>query len=95
MESVIGDPRFQILSEDEIVNSVIAETNDEIVTDEEECDEIDNKGPKHSKAFDAFETAMAWCERQSKCCSTQLLLLKKLRDLAATKRVTNLKQKNE
>ena len=85
LESDIGDPRFQILTEDEIVDSVIAETNDQIVTDEEKCDEIDNKGPTHSEAFDTFETAMAWCERQSECCSTQLLLLKRMRDLAAKK----------
>ena len=47
----------------------------------------------NAEAFDAFETAMAWCEQQNECCSTQLLFLKKMRDLAANKRVTNLKQK--
>ena len=40
-----------------------------------------------------FETAITWCERQSECCSAQLLLLKRMGDLAATERVTNLKQK--
>ena len=92
MERDIGVSGFQILTEDEIVDSVIAETNDEVVADEEECDEIDNKGPIRSEAFDAYETAMAWWERQSGCCSAQLLL-KRMRDLAATKRVANLKQK--
>ena len=93
MEKDIGDPGFQILTDEEIVGSVLAETNDEVLTDEEECDESEIKGPTHSEAFDAFETAMAWCEQQNECCSTQLLFLKKMKDLAATKRVTNLKQK--
>ena len=92
MEKDIGDPGFQILTDEEIVGSVLAETN-EVLTDEEECDESEIKGPTHSEAFDAFETAMAWCEQQNECCSTQLLFLKKMKDLAATKRVTNLKQK--
>ena len=72
------------------MGSVLAETNDEVLTDEEECDESQIKGPTHAEAF---ETAIAWCEQQNECCSTQLLFLKKMRDLAATKRVTNLKQK--
>ena len=93
LEKDIGDPGFQILTDEEIVGSVLAETNDEVLTDEEECDESEIKGPTHSEAFDAFETAMAWCEQQNECCSTQLLFLKKMKDLAATKRVTNLKQK--
>ena len=52
-----------------------------------------SKDPTHTEAFDAFETAMAWCKKQNECCSTQPLFLKRMRDLAATKRVTNLKQK--
>ena len=42
---------------------------------------------------DTFESALVWCERQSECCSTQLLLLKRRGDLSATKRETNLTQK--
>ena len=95
LEKDIGDPGFQILTDEEIVGSVLAETNDEVLTNEEKCDESEIKGSTHAEAFDAFKTAMEWCEQQNKCCSTQLLFLKKMRDLAATKRVTNLKQKNE
>ena len=62
------------------MESVLAETNDEVLTDEEECDESDIKSPTYAEAFDAFETAMAWCEQQKECCSTQLLFLKKMRD---------------
>ena len=76
----------------QLEKGVSGDTNHEVLTDEEECDESDIKGPTHAEAFDAFETAMAWCE-QNECLSTQLLFLKKMRDLAANKRVTNLKQK--
>ena len=59
---------------------MFAETNHENLTDEEECDESDIKGPTNAEAFNALETAMARCEQQSECCSTQLLLLEKMRD---------------
>ncbi|VVC27160.1 Hypothetical protein CINCED_3A011018 [Cinara cedri] len=45
------------------------------------------KGPTSSEAFTAFETGLEWFEKQAECCPTQLLLLKRLRDLAAGKRV--------
>ncbi|GFW05020.1 uncharacterized protein TNCV_598141 [Trichonephila clavipes] len=36
--------------------------------------------------FSALETAMKWYKQQSECYTTQLLLLKRIRDLAAEKR---------
>ncbi|GFV70144.1 uncharacterized protein TNCV_2552881 [Trichonephila clavipes] len=45
-----------------------------------------SKGPSNADAFSALETAMEWYEQQSKRCHTQLLLLKRVRDLAAKKR---------
>ena len=39
LESDIGDPGFQILTEDEIVGSVIAEATVEDATDIEKCNE--------------------------------------------------------
>ncbi|GFW96730.1 uncharacterized protein TNCV_2847861 [Trichonephila clavipes] len=58
---------------------------------DDEMDEDDNnnessKGPSNADAISALETAMEWYEQQSKCCSSQLLLLKRIRDLAAKKR---------
>ncbi|GFU88718.1 uncharacterized protein TNCV_4443951 [Trichonephila clavipes] len=41
---------------------------------------------KIANAFTALETAMELYEPQSKCCLTHLLLLKRIRDLAAKKR---------
>ncbi|GFU60613.1 uncharacterized protein TNCV_1730211 [Trichonephila clavipes] len=81
---------FQMLNDDEIVTSVQAESNP--VDDETDEDEDNNfessKGPSNAVSFSALETAMEWYEQQSECCPTQLLLLKRNRDLvcAAKKR---------
>ncbi|KAL4105253.1 hypothetical protein QTP88_020510 [Uroleucon formosanum] len=46
------------------------------------------KGPTSAEAFSEFETGLEWFEKQAECCPTQLLLLKRLRDLAAEKSVS-------
>ncbi|PSN51225.1 hypothetical protein C0J52_10562 [Blattella germanica] len=51
------------------------------------------KGPSNEEAFHCLETAMKWVEQQEECDDVQLLCLKRLRDLAAKKRVLSLKQK--
>ncbi|PRD35854.1 UNVERIFIED_CONTAM: hypothetical protein NCL1_10306 [Trichonephila clavipes] len=81
------DSGFQMLNDDEIVTSVQEESDP--VDDEADEDEDNNnnnersKGPSNADAFSALETAMEWYEQQSVCCLTQLLLLKRIRDLAA------------
>nr|CAD7395486.1 unnamed protein product [Timema cristinae] len=42
-------------------------------------------GPSHSDAYEAFQTAMNWLERQLEGTATQLVRLKRLRDMAANK----------
>ncbi|GFS55108.1 uncharacterized protein TNCV_2441781 [Trichonephila clavipes] len=46
-----------------------------------------SNGPSNADVFSALETAMEWYEQQSEYCPTQLLLLKRIRDLAAKKRM--------
>ncbi|GFV58869.1 hypothetical protein TNCV_4132311 [Trichonephila clavipes] len=48
-----------------------------------------SKGPSNAVAFRALETAMEWYEQPSECCPTQLLLMKRIGDLAAEKRSDN------
>lgn len=50
--------------------------------------------PTHAHALDCLETAMRWLERQDECNSQTLLVLKHLRDLAATKKYSELKLKS-
>lgn len=82
------DPADQMLSEDEIVTSV----KDNIMENEENSEAEDGyegsddiSYPTHSEAFNAFDVAMEWCEQQKECTPEQLLLLKRLKDLAARK----------
>ncbi|PRD33871.1 UNVERIFIED_CONTAM: hypothetical protein NCL1_16356 [Trichonephila clavipes] len=77
---------FQMLK-DEIVTSVQEESDpvdDE--TDEDNSNDDSSNGPTNADAFSALETAMEWYEQQSECCPTELLLLKRIRDLSAKKR---------
>ncbi|GFT87297.1 hypothetical protein TNCV_3954021 [Trichonephila clavipes] len=76
------DCEFQILNDDEIVNSVQEES--ELADDETDEDEDSNnnnessKSPSNADAFSALETALEWYEQQSECRPTQLLLLKRM-----------------
>ncbi|GFV15400.1 transposable element Tcb1 transposase [Trichonephila clavipes] len=77
-----------------IVTSVQEESN--LFDDETDEDEDNNnesrKGPSNADAFSALVTAMKWYEQQSECCPTQLLLLKRIRDLEAKKRRSSMVQ---
>ncbi|GFS94136.1 uncharacterized protein TNCV_3786091 [Trichonephila clavipes] len=77
-----------MLNNDEIVTSVQEESDlGEDETDEDvDTNNESSKGPSNADAFSALETAMEWYEQQSECCPTQLLLLKRIGDLAAKKR---------
>ncbi|GFW39767.1 uncharacterized protein TNCV_2419331 [Trichonephila clavipes] len=81
---------FQMLNDDEIVTSVQEESypvDDETDEDESNSNNESSKGPSNADAFSALETAMEWYEQPSECCCpTQLLLLKRIRHLAAKKR---------
>ncbi|GFT07921.1 uncharacterized protein TNCV_873531 [Trichonephila clavipes] len=81
------DCGFQMLNDDEIVTFEQEESDpvdDE--TGEDENNNESSKAPSNADAFSALETAMEWYEQQSECYPTQLLLLKRIRDLAAKKR---------
>ncbi|GFW19709.1 uncharacterized protein TNCV_1605991 [Trichonephila clavipes] len=79
-----------MLNDDDIVTLVQAESDP--VDDETDEDEDNNNescssmGPLNAGVFCALETAMEWYEQQSERCPSQLLLLKRIRDLAAKKR---------
>ncbi|GFW33090.1 hypothetical protein TNCV_2110201 [Trichonephila clavipes] len=88
---------FQMLNDDEIETSVQESDPDDDETDEDEDNNNESsKDPSNANAFSALETAMEWYEQRSVCCPTQLLLLKRIRDLAAKKRrCTMVKRKNK
>ncbi|GFV72417.1 hypothetical protein TNCV_638791 [Trichonephila clavipes] len=73
----------------EIVSSGQEESDpvhDETEEDEDNNNNESSKGPSNANAFSVLETAVEWYEQQSRGCPTQLLLLKRIRYLAAKKR---------
>nr|CAD7429512.1 unnamed protein product [Timema monikensis] len=87
-------PGHQHLNDDEIVHQVIEDndngSNVRESDDDEEMDAEEAAGPSHSDAYEAFQTAMNWLERQPEGTATQLVLLKRLRDMAAKKPVNGI-----
>ncbi|GFX29331.1 uncharacterized protein TNCV_3218651 [Trichonephila clavipes] len=80
-----------MLNDDEIVTCVQKESDrvdDETNEDEDNNNNESSKSPSKADAFSALETAMEWYKQLSECCPTQLLLLKRVKDLAAKKRCT-------
>ncbi|GFT87874.1 uncharacterized protein TNCV_799791 [Trichonephila clavipes] len=60
--------------------------DDETDEGEDNNNNESSKGPSNADAFSVLEKAIEWYERQSECFPTQLLLLKRIRDLEAEKR---------
>ncbi|XP_053969096.1 jerky protein homolog-like [Anastrepha ludens] len=87
------DPGFQLLSDDEIIQSTKEESYPVDSEDDNDSTFELEAGPSASEAFACFETALNWMERQSECDHVDLLVVKRLKDLAAKKRVSSLKQR--
>lgn len=87
----LDDPGYQIMTDEEIVEHIQLADKE----DEEDYDDFTDESPtpSHDEAFHCLETAMRWLESLKECDTMQLLSLKRLRDLAAKKRVSGLKQK--
>ncbi|GFW84611.1 uncharacterized protein TNCV_4646211 [Trichonephila clavipes] len=71
------------------IGTSVQEVSDN-VDDQTEEDEGNNNNesinaPSNADEFSALETNRKWYEQQSECCPTQLLLLERIRDLAAKK----------
>lgn len=86
-----NDMGYEILDDNDIATSVQESENNE-GSDSEEEPADDHSVPSHSEAFTALETVMSWYETQPECSQVQLLLLKRMKDLAGNKRVSKLTQ---
>ncbi|GFX66358.1 uncharacterized protein TNCV_343321 [Trichonephila clavipes] len=86
-----------MLNDDENVTSVqenFDETDDDETDEDEDSSNNESRNrPSNSDAFSVSETSMEWYELQSECCPTQLLLLKRIRDLAAKKPMCTILQR--
>ncbi|GBM25303.1 hypothetical protein AVEN_45929-1 [Araneus ventricosus] len=86
----LEDAGFQFLNDEEI----IAEVRHSLKEDEEDDEDENNSQVKISNndAFECFSKDLAWLEQQEQCDSSELMLLRKLRDRASRQRMTNLRQ---
>ncbi|GFS76150.1 uncharacterized protein TNCV_4667241 [Trichonephila clavipes] len=82
------DCGYQMLNDDEIVTSVQEESDpvDDETNEDEDNNNESSKDTSNADALFALNKAMEGYEQQSECCPTQLLLLKRIRDLVAKKR---------
>lgn len=90
-----NDQGFQIMSDDEIVENIL-QINEQQEMQEDETEEnldVENDaGPSHDEALYALETALKWFEKQTESDTVSLLQLKRIRDIAALKRRSGLRQ---
>ena len=87
------DPGYQLLTDDEIVHELLHDGDPTEVDDpNDDPGSGDDSGPSHAEAFQALDLGFRWFERQEESDLTQLLQLKRIRDLAAMKRKSKLKQ---
>ena len=81
-----------MFTDDDIVQHVTQP--DEITEENDEEDESEESHdiPSSGDVTDMLDKCLMWYERQDESTSTSLLLLKRVRDLAATKHFLELKQ---
>ncbi|UYV73078.1 hypothetical protein LAZ67_10001757 [Cordylochernes scorpioides] len=89
----VNDPGYQLLTDDEIIESVVDDQGSSDNKEELRDDDHVDKGPSNEEAFHCLGTAMKWLEQQEECNTVQLLSLKRLRDSATKNRTSALKQK--
>ena len=88
-----NDPGYQLFSDDDIIHQ-ITDHPDGTIDDEEEEEEPDTpqKIPTNGEVADMLDKCLLWYEQQEESTAPLLLKLKSIRDLAATKHCSNLKQ---
>jgi len=78
-----------LLSDSEIIQQVTSQEEPPL---EDDTPVEDSSVPSSDEVMEMFDKCLLWYEQQPESTATSVLLLKRLRDLAATKRFTNLKQ---
>lgn len=86
------DGGFEILSDDEIISNVL-QANDEVDSGDEESEFDERPATSHSAAEAMLTQCIDWYERQEEANATQILLLRKIRNIAAQKARAMKKQK--
>ncbi|GBM01860.1 hypothetical protein AVEN_218980-1 [Araneus ventricosus] len=86
------DAGFQLMSDDEIIAQVRKPNSDDYNSESDEDDVMKTSKISNSDAFECFAKGLMWLEEQTDSDSTELMLLKQLRDSAAKQRQSCLLQ---
>lgn len=92
LESDANDPGFHLLTDDEIVAEVTDQPEVQPASDDESQDEMNEACVTNTEAELCLSKALLWLEQQSDSTTSEIMMLKRLRDTAARKRVSKLKQ---
>ena len=90
-----SDPGYQLYSDEEIIEQVTAPVQIDVLPedDDDEYPAVLEVIPTSGEVADMLDICLLWYERQQESTATSALLLKRIRDLAASKRYANLKQR--
>ena len=93
MKEDSSDPGYQLLTDKEIIQQVVnpSAEEDTDMDDDEDQDEP-TKTISSGQVADMLEQCLKWYKQQDEATASSLLLLKRIRDLAANKRYKYLKQ---
>ncbi len=93
LESDQHDVGYTHLTDDEIVSSIVQRSEDE--DDDSDSDEAtqETSTVSHSSAVTMFDGCLQWLQEQEEACMYNINVLQELRELAARKRISALKQK--
>ncbi|GBL88537.1 hypothetical protein AVEN_159119-1 [Araneus ventricosus] len=86
------DAGFQMMSDDEIIAQVRKPNSDDDNSESDEDEVIETSKISNPDAFECFAKGLMWLEQQTDSDSTELMLLKPLRDRAAKRRQSYLRQ---
>ncbi|KAI5742840.1 hypothetical protein M8J77_011767 [Diaphorina citri] len=92
LESDKLDQGYPILSEEEIVKSVLTNNTNDEENDVEDMEPTSSLGPSATEAIKAFDVAFSWLEMQEEVEVVQLLQLRKMREMAIAKKLAESKQ---
>ena len=93
MKEDSSDPGYQLLTDEEIIQQVVnpSAEEDTDMEDDEDQDEP-TETISSGQVADMLEQCLKWYKQQDEATASSLLLLKRIRDLAANKRYKNLKK---
>jgi hypothetical protein len=92
IEELMNDDKQQEMTNDMIINLVIEQKEESEEEEDEVCIEVVKK-MSHTEGLNAIETALRYVEQQEDTTPADLLLLRRLRNIATKKQGTAIKQK--